>query len=236
MLDHLKSILPRVQQYSKHLDDTASFADIPWTFFDTEGEKVTYIFRRNQDLLVSKKGDVLTGKWEYLPIMQSLLIEYDGKKSLYNQGFLDKAVMILRKDSTDELFPMINPAKVHNSDLVGYLESVYNSAKPVIDTNASIPEAEKVKSVKMTLKNGEIVVISSEKGVTTSFIGCEIRKEITGEILPDGWYENRKAYAYKVKSGMIEDMKDVWFNRGIWVVLLVIVLVFISIFIYSNYV
>ena len=84
MIDYIKSLLPRLQQYSKSLNDTAIFAEVPWIFIDDEGVPVTYIFRRNFDLLVSKRGEVTTGRWEYLSVMQSLLIEHANRKQMYN--------------------------------------------------------------------------------------------------------------------------------------------------------
>lgn len=122
MINYLKSILPRIQQHSKMLDDTATFADIPWAFMDDDGHKVTYIFRRNNELLVSKQGEVVTGKWEYLPVMQSLLIELEGRKRMYNQGFLNEAIMLLKKDGTDEIFPLGNLQKLPDLDIERYIE------------------------------------------------------------------------------------------------------------------
>jgi len=52
MLEYITSLLPRLQQFSKSLNDTAIFADVPWVFLDGDGERVTYIFRRNNELLL----------------------------------------------------------------------------------------------------------------------------------------------------------------------------------------
>jgi len=129
MIDYIATLLPRIQQFSKGLNDTAIFADVPWAFIDEDGDKVTYIFRRNNELLVSKKGDVTTGHWEYLPVMQSLLIEHAGRKRMYNQGFVDNVVMALRKDGTEELFLLANQQVLGDLNAVGYLEKKANAAK-----------------------------------------------------------------------------------------------------------
>ncbi|MCB9302632.1 MAG: hypothetical protein H6566_18475 [Lewinellaceae bacterium] len=44
MRDYISTILPRIQQYSKQLNDEANFVEIPWAFLDEAGAKVTYIF------------------------------------------------------------------------------------------------------------------------------------------------------------------------------------------------
>ena len=124
MIAYLQSLLPRLAQYSKKLDDTAAFVDIPWAFIDETNVKITYIFRRQGDILVSRQGEVSRGTWEYLPQIQSLLIQAQGKERIYNQGLLlDSAVMVLRKDGTDEIFALANPDKIPNMDVVAYLES-----------------------------------------------------------------------------------------------------------------
>lgn len=122
MLNYLKSILPRIQQHSKKLDDVATFVEIPWGFKDEDGHKVTYIFRRNNELLVSKQGEAVTGKWEYLPVMQSLLIEHEGRKRMYNQGFINDTIMLLRKDGTDEIFPLGNVQLLPTLNIEGYID------------------------------------------------------------------------------------------------------------------
>lgn len=128
MVDYLKSILPRLQLYSKQLNEEANFVDVPWAFRDGDGAVVTYLFRRNNELLVTKQGEVVTGRWEFIASLRSLLVEYDGRKRLYNQGYLDpeKAVLILRKDSTEELFVLGNKEVIADLDVAGYLEGRMN--------------------------------------------------------------------------------------------------------------
>ena len=40
MIAYLQSLLPRLAQYSKKLDDTAAFVDIPWAFIDETNVKI----------------------------------------------------------------------------------------------------------------------------------------------------------------------------------------------------
>lgn len=132
MTDYLKSILPRLQRYSKQLNEEANFVDVPWAFRDTDGVMVTYLFRSSNELLVTKQGEVVTGRREYISSLRSLLIEYDGRKRLYNQGYLDpeKAVLILRKDSTEELFVLGNKEVIVDMDVAGYLEGKFPTNIP----------------------------------------------------------------------------------------------------------
>ncbi|MCB0519358.1 MAG: hypothetical protein KDD27_10475 [Saprospiraceae bacterium] len=54
--------------------------------------------------------------------MKSLLIEHEGRKRMYNQGFLNEAIMLLRKDGTDELFPLGNVQLLPDLNIEKYLE------------------------------------------------------------------------------------------------------------------
>lgn len=149
MLDYLSSLLPRLQQFSKSLNDTAIFCDVPWAFVDRDGERVTYIFRRNNELLVSKHGEVTTGRWEYLAAMQSLLIEHASRKRMYNQGFVDNVVMALRKDGTNELFLLANQQALPDLDAVKYLER-----KAEVEAN-SVATKESMKQNRFSAPLGE---------------------------------------------------------------------------------
>jgi hypothetical protein len=129
MATYLQSLVQRLKQHSKSLADTAGFIEIPWAFIDDTGTRVTYIFRRQGDILVSRQGEVTRGNWEYLPQIQSLLIQAQGKAHIYNQVLLlDSSIMVLRKDDTEELFALANPAKIADLDILGYLESFEQKA------------------------------------------------------------------------------------------------------------
>ena len=58
MPTYLHSLVQRLKQHSKSLSDTAGFMEIPWAFIDEGGVKVTYIFRRQVDILVSRQGEI----------------------------------------------------------------------------------------------------------------------------------------------------------------------------------
>jgi hypothetical protein len=53
MKEYLAALLPRLQQFSKSLNDTALLAEHPWVFLDGDGRRITPIFRRGAELLVA---------------------------------------------------------------------------------------------------------------------------------------------------------------------------------------
>lgn len=198
MIDYLKNILPRIQQYSKQLNNEANFVDIPWVFLDGDGHKVTYIFRRNNELLVSKKGEVASGRWEYLPMIQSLLVEYEGKKRMYNQGFLDQAVMILRKDGTEELFPLGNVNLLPDLNIPGYLmkKGEERGTKKNEEKQYSLEEVE-IKD------KGTQLILKSRFGDDPRYLGREMFFRATNTPFPDGTAELTNGYKIKVKEGKV---------------------------------
>lgn len=199
MIDYLTSLLPRLQQFSKSLNDTAIFADVPWAFIDGDGERVTYIFRRNNELLVSKHGEVTTGRWEYLAAMQSLLIEHANRKRMYNQGFVDNVVMALRKDGTNELFLLANQQALPDLDAVKYLER-----KAEVEAN-SVAAKESMKQsrfVFVELREPQRIIVMENKddGV---IVGNMVFDKTTREHLSDGEYHTLSGYKFVVHQGKI---------------------------------
>ena len=205
MINYLKSILPRIQQHSKMLDDTSTFADIPWAFMDDDGHKVTYIFRRNNELLVSKQGEVVTGKWEYLPVMQSLLIEHEGRKRMYNQGFLNEAIMLLKKDGTDEIFPLGNLQKLPALDIERYIEGFLVPTIEKGQVGNAAPSNEGIQK----LTDGRQITILKKSGATTFYDkGNEIRRFENGQVasntISNGCYRLVDGNEIDITNGKIQ--------------------------------
>lgn len=203
MRDYISSILPRIQQYSKQLNDEANFVEIPWGFIDEDGDKVTYIFRRNNELLVSKKGEVATGHWEYLPVVQSLLIEYNSSKMMYNQGFLDKAVMVLRKDGTEEIFALANSKIIQDLRIDGYLKEVVE--KDLLGSPEGRQSNQRAK-ISRYLQNGQRIVFWGKPGGQSVFIGKGTRVTIgdSNISLSDGEYKLSDGAKLFIRGGRVE--------------------------------
>jgi hypothetical protein len=113
MRAYIANVLPRLKEYSARLDNLALFTDQPWIQIDGSGDRIVFVFRsEGNELLISKNGNVNTCSWEYLEYMNSLLVKANGKKILYNQGFMDETVMILSKDGQSDYLLLANENKV----------------------------------------------------------------------------------------------------------------------------
>ena len=64
MKTYLLDILSKVKRYSKSLDDQVLFLNQRWVIFDENSDtKNLFIFRENNELLISVNGDVRKAKW-----------------------------------------------------------------------------------------------------------------------------------------------------------------------------
>jgi hypothetical protein len=228
MATYLQSLVQRLKQHSKSLADTAGFIEIPWAFIDDTGTRVTYIFRRQGDILVSRQGDVTRGNWEYLPQIQSLLIQAQGKAHIYNQALLlDSSIMVLRKDDTEELFALANPAKIADLDILGYLESFEQKAIKSPGKKGSFEVFE--------TKDGRKIRLINEVSDSGSFaLGNTALDENSELVLSDGLYELKDPdYIIEVKGGKILHVREN-FESFVYILLIVIVLLIITVILLSS--
>ncbi len=108
MQTYIADIIPKLQKFSKKLDDLTLLTNQHWVVLDelTKAKNV-YIFRSNNELLISSNGKVEKGKWEYLG-NNSLLIDRKEESFLFKHGFFDENVMALKIDGKEEYALLVN--------------------------------------------------------------------------------------------------------------------------------
>ena len=165
MILHLKDYLNKLKKYSHQLDNFALLTDQPWvTNLEDQGERCIYIFRQKENqLITSNNGNVKKGTWDYLPSMKSLLIELGEETTLYNQGFLDKSILILKKDGTDEHQLFVNENKIETTieKLLQKVENSYLYQTKTEDVTFKIKQSEKM--VKFISDNGVLKIFTKKK-------------------------------------------------------------------------
>jgi hypothetical protein len=217
------------------LNDEANFVEIPWAYLDEDGVKVTYLFRRNNELLVTKKGEVATGRWEYLPSMQSLLIEYVGKRRMYNQGFLDKAVLLLRKEGTEDFLALANMDLLPNLDIVEYLKTTSRPENTIpFDSKGISNKKNERLSYPITLSNGKIIHVWKTGRNPGKILveGAKVTYENTNTPLPSGSYRIDGGDKISVKDGIIIRFQES--SVGSFIILFFIFIILIA-FILMSY-
>lgn len=110
---YLSDILPKLKSFSKKLDNLTILTNQQWVLIESINEaKYVYIFRTNNELLISKDGKVEKAKWEYLG-NNSLLIDRKEESLIFKVGFVDENILALKIDSKDEYSIFINESKFH---------------------------------------------------------------------------------------------------------------------------
>lgn len=124
MKTFISDLIPKLQRFSQKLDNLTLLTNQHWVVIDEiSNSKNVYIFRANNDLLISHNGKVEKAKWEYLG-NNSLLIDRKDESYLFKHGFFDENILALKVDSKDEYAFLINENKY---------EGELNSIDRVID-------------------------------------------------------------------------------------------------------
>jgi hypothetical protein len=111
MRTYISDIIPRIQKFSQKLDNLTLLTNQHWVVIDdNDNTKNVYIFRQNNELLISTNGKVEKAKWEYLG-HNSLLIDLKDESYLFKHGFFDENILALKIDSKDEYAFLVNETK-----------------------------------------------------------------------------------------------------------------------------
>lgn len=111
MKTFIADIIPRIQKYSKKLDNLTLLTNQHWVVVDEiANSKTVYIFRPNNELLISKNGKVDKAKWEYLG-NNTLLIDLKDESYLFRHGFFDENILALKIDGKEEYAFLVNETK-----------------------------------------------------------------------------------------------------------------------------
>jgi len=111
MKTFISDIIPRIQKYSQKLDNITLLTNQHWVVIDDiNNAKTVYIFRPNNELLISKNGKVEKVKWEYLG-NNLLLIDRKDESYLFKHGFFDENILALKIDGKDEYAFLVNETK-----------------------------------------------------------------------------------------------------------------------------
>ncbi|WP_197463461.1 hypothetical protein [Cochleicola gelatinilyticus] len=170
------------------MDKTSILIDKPWALIDEELEMQKLIFKKNKELILSKNGKVQVGKWDYFPEAKSLLIDRNSDKILCNEAFIDKGVMILKLDGTENrFFTLANENIVPDLDAYRYLKEL---------------RSQKLKIKEAELIDGRIIEIQRENEYSEPELGNPVTVE--AETIEDGKYQlTKKENYYEIRKGRI---------------------------------
>lgn len=121
----IKNLQSTLNNYNKGLANKNLLVEIPWTMVDGDLNLQRLIFKKDYSLYIIKEGEIQESKWEYLPTMNSLVIEIGGKKILMNEVFADGKALILKKDGLSiDFLSFANQNELPDLNLVDYIQNL----------------------------------------------------------------------------------------------------------------
>lgn len=185
---------------SYSLKKKSILVDKPWALIDNDGEIQKLIFKKNNELILSKNGIVTEGSWEYFAEARALLINRSVDKLLLKEQFIDGNVLILKKDGTDnEFFSLANENTIPDYNIPKYLNSL---------------KCKKLEIKEQKLLNGKLVQIHGGANVDT--IGAYQGKPIeildseynSCEIVDDRYLSENKKFTFYIKNNKVADVQE----------------------------
>jgi len=158
MKTYFTDIIPKLQRFSQKLDNLTLLTNQHWVVVDEiTNSKNIYIFRVNNELLISQNGKVEKAKWEYLG-NNSLLIDKNNESFLFKHGFFDENILALKIDGKDEYAFLINENR-YNGEL--------NSIDKVVDfLNKKYIEPDLIDTIEKTSD----ILIENKKNKKPEFV------------------------------------------------------------------
>ncbi|GAB1360138.1 hypothetical protein MASR1M31_19360 [Porphyromonadaceae bacterium] len=98
---YLLNVLERIRQYDVKIDASAVLSGRQWINYSDTGDREVFMFRHNNELIVSRNGIVSKGRWEILS-RDSILIDLGEYSFLLNAVIADEKLLILQLDGKEE--------------------------------------------------------------------------------------------------------------------------------------
>lgn len=218
MKTFFSDIIPKIQLFSQKLDNLTLLTNQHWVMIDElNNDKIVYIFRTNNELLLSKNGKVEKAKWEYLG-NNSLLIDTNEESFLFKHGFFDENILALKIDNKNEYMFLINENKydgeLNSIDrVIDFLTTKYVEPK----TKKSIEETTGLRLSQPNVKK-EIELFLSSHNTSEGLLEIEQTHELyldirpgrkaylNGDQAPDGKYKIDFMFYVHIKDGKVFKM------------------------------
>lgn len=215
MKTFISDLIPKLQKFSQKLDNLTLLTNQHWVLIDNiSNNKNVYIFRPNNDLLISQNGKVEKAKWEYLG-NNSLLIDIKDDSYLFKHGFFDENILALKVDSKDEYAFLINENKYEGElnsidRIIDFLTKKYMEPQ----TKKNIEDTTGIRIEQPAIPVKPLIVLmahNSDKGILeieqthSSFPDINPGRNafIKGKPAPDGKYKLDFMWHVHIKDGKV---------------------------------
>ena len=200
MIDYLINLIPRIKNYGFELDKLSKLYNYPWVIISEPENFSKIIFQKNGKLLLSSNGIVSYGNWELISMANSILLEMNGQKRLFNHQFLDEAVMILKLDGTTRNYMILaNQNKIPDLKIKEYFKKKYFNPTSRENKKQNGLNKESSKYYK---------ILDLEKGEKLYFLGqsaWEVEVEINKEHPANGFYKSKDLQSvFEIEDGILK--------------------------------
>ena len=208
MKTFLTDIFPKIQRFSEKLDNLTLLTNQHWVSIDDIlSTKTVYIFRNNNELLVSTNGKVQKERWEYLG-NKSLLIDKKVDSYLFKHGFFDENILALKVDSSEEYAVFVNESKYDGE--LNSIDRVFDFLRrkyldPTIKSTIENKTGQLINPTKTT-NNIVLVKHETDKGVIEIAPCMNFKGQVAymnGQPAPDGKYKYGFMLSFIVENGII---------------------------------
>ena len=104
----LLDVLPEIKRNGPKFDDLTLLTNIRWISIENNLKfKTIYIFKNNEDLLISTYGKVEKATW-ILHGNQSISIDKGGDRFLFTYSYLDQNILVLKIENSEEYLFFVN--------------------------------------------------------------------------------------------------------------------------------
>lgn len=212
MKTFIADIIPRIQRYSQKLDNHTLLINQHWIVFDEyNSSKKVYIFRPNNQLLISNNGIVEKGKWENIG-NNSILIDINEESYLFKHGFFDQNILALKLDGKNEYAFLINEnryaGELNSIDkIIEFLSENYlekSSPNKMENKRNKSTSKQKIQIIELPMNkietsNGIIFI----EGPVSLMDGRKVYKDLQKEPANDGKYKIGFMWHIHVRNGVV---------------------------------
>jgi len=216
MKTYISDLIPKLLRFSQKLDSLTMLTNQHWVVMDDVTKtKVVYIFRTNNELLISQNGKVETAQWDYLG-NNSLLIDRKGERFIYKQSFFDENILALKIDSNDGYAILINENKYEGElnsidSILDFLKQKYidQEIRQTIEESIGVDLGKSrkmisTKNILLTRKTNKGILEIEQTHVSFSEFHPGQKVFLNGKPAPDGKYNLGFMWTIYVKDGLVK--------------------------------
>lgn len=137
MKTYISDTFNRFRRFSEKLDAGTVLCNKCWWVFNDNGEKESYIFNNDGTVLITNKGIVTDGTWQYLPVNKSVVIRASGQSYMVHPFFVDDVILVLQVDGTNQYAFLIDEqnkkafAPSSYKEITDYFEEKTHKPEPI---------------------------------------------------------------------------------------------------------